>query len=180
MSYSPIARRYAKALIELCNESKNHTVIGKQLETFAETWKSSPELQAILQGSVAPVADRKDILGKIFARHLFAPTTRNFLFVLLEAGRLAEIGEMVSAFNAMLDEQSLRVRASVTSAVPLEKNDIQRIQAALQRLTGKAVMLEARVDPTIIGGVVTTVGNHVLDGSLKSQLARIGERFAEN
>jgi F-type H+-transporting ATPase subunit delta len=179
VSYSPIARRYAKALIELCNESKNHTVIGKQLETFADTWKSSPELQTILQGSVASIADKKEILGKIFARYLFAPTTRNFLFVLLEGGRLADIGEMVEAFNALLDEQQLRVRASVTSAVPLEKADIQRIQNALQRLTGKAVVLEARVDPTIIAGVVTTVGNHVLDGSLKSQLARLGERLAE-
>ncbi len=179
MSYSPIARRYAKALIELCNESKNHTVIGKQLETFAETWKSSPELQTILQGSVASISDKKEILGKVFARHLFAPMTRNFLFVLLEAGRVTEIGEMVDAFNALLDEQSLRVRASVTSAVPLEKVDIQRIQAALQRLTGKSVLLEARVDPSIIGGVVTTVGNHVLDGSLKSQLARLGERLTE-
>ncbi|MCC6528068.1 MAG: F0F1 ATP synthase subunit delta [Polyangiaceae bacterium] len=179
MSYSPIARRYAKALIELCAESKNHAVIGKQLETFAETWKSSPELQTILQGSTASLADKKEILGKIFARHLFAPTTRNFLFVLLEGGRLTEIAEMVDAFNAMLDEQQLRVRASVTSAVPLEKADIQRIQAALTRLTGKTVLLEARVDPSIIGGVVTTVGNHVLDGSLRSQLARLGERLAE-
>jgi len=179
VSYSPIARRYAKALIELCNESKNHTVIGKQLETFADTWKSSPELQTILQGSFASIADKKEILGKIFARYLFAPTTRNFLFVLLEGARPTEIGEMVEAFNALLDEQQLRVRASVTSAVPLEKADIQRIQNALQRLTGKAVLLEARVDPTIIAGVVTTVGNHVLDGSLKSQLARLGERLAE-
>lgn len=179
MSNSPIARRYAKALIELCAESKNHAVIGKQLETFAETWQSSPELQTILQGSVASLADKKEILSKIFARHLFAPTTRNFLFVLLEAGRLADIGDMVEAFNTLLDEQQLRVRANVTSAVPLEKTDIQRIQAALQRLTGKAVVLDARVDPSIIGGVVTTVGNLVLDGSLRSQIARISDRIAE-
>jgi len=178
MSYSPIARRYAKALIELCNESKNHAVIGKQLETFAETWTSSAELQNIMTGGVASLADKKEILSKIFARHLFAPTTRNFLFVLLEGGRLPDIPEMVQAFNAMLDEQSLRVRASVTSAVPLEKADIQRIQAALQRLTGKTVMLDARVDPSIIGGVVTTVGNQVIDGSVKSQLARLTERLA--
>lgn len=179
MSFSPIARRYAKALIELCNESKNHAVIGKQLETFAETWTSSSELQNIMLGGVASLSDKKEILSKIFARHLFAPTTRNFLFVLLESGRLGEIPEMVRAFNSLLDEASLRVRASVTSAVPLEKADIQRIQAALQRLTGKTVMLEARVDPTILGGVVTTVGNQVFDGSLKSQLTRLTEKLVE-
>jgi F0F1-type ATP synthase delta subunit len=46
-----LARRYAKALFELCNESHNHAVIGKQLESFLDTWQGSEELQAVLRGS---------------------------------------------------------------------------------------------------------------------------------
>lgn len=180
MTQSPLARRYAKALIELCNESKNHAVIGKQLETFADTWNASVDLQTVLESSQATLADKKEILSKIFARYLFAPTTRNFLFVLLEQGRLDHIGDMVAAFHDMLDELSGRVRASVTSAVPLEKAEIGRIQAALQRLTGKQVALEARVDPSLIAGVVTTVGNVVLDGSIRTQLASLGDQLAGN
>jgi len=179
-THGPLARRYAKALVELCNESKNHAVIGKQLETFRDTWQSSPELQAVLRSSKATLADKKEILGKIFARFLFAPTTRNFLFVLLEQQRLDHVGEMVEAFNEMMDEQSGRVRATVTSAVPLEKTEISRIQTALGRLTGKQVMLDARVDPALIGGVVTTVGNLVLDGSIRTQLASMRDQLAGN
>jgi len=180
MSQSPLARRYAKALIELCAEAKNHAVIGKQLESFAETLSSSPELQAVLKSNKATLADKKEILSKIFQKHLFAPTTRNFLFVLLEQSRLDHIGDMVAAFNEMLDELSGRVRATVTSAVPLEKAEIGRIQAALQRLTRKQVTLDARVDPSLIGGVVTTVGNVVLDGSIRTQLATLRDQLNEN
>lgn len=178
MTQSPIARRYAKALIDLCAESKNHAVIGKQLETFAETWSNSPELQAVLRGGHASFADKKEILAKIFARFLFAPTTRNFLFVLLESQRLDHLPEMVEAFNEMLDETMGRVRATVTSAVPLDKAELARIQNALGRLTKKQVTLDARVDPNLIGGVVTTVGNVVLDGSVKTQLESLRDRFA--
>lgn len=174
----PLARRYAKALVELCNESKNHAVIGKQLESFRDTWQSSPELQSVLKSSKATLADKKEILQKIFARFLFAPTTRNFLLVLLEHQRLDLVGEMVAAFAEMMDELGGRVRATVTSAVPLEKGEIGRIQSALARLTGKQVMLEARVDPALIGGVVTTVGNMVLDGSIRTQLASMRDQLA--
>jgi F-type H+-transporting ATPase subunit delta len=72
------------------------------------------------------------------------------------------------------------VRATVASAVPLDKGVVGRIQAALQRLTGKQVTLEARVDPALIGGVVTTVGNIVLDGSIRTQLASLSDRLAGN
>lgn len=178
MSQSPLARRYAKALIELCAETKNHAVIGKQLETFLETWNGSAELQTVLKGAQATLADKKEILSKIFARFLFAPTTRNFLFVVLEAQRLDHLPEIVLAFNEMVDEATGRVRATVTSAVPLDKPELARIQTALARLTKKQITLDARVDPALIGGVITTVGNVVLDGSVKTQLESLRDRLA--
>lgn len=176
----PLARTYAKALLELCNESANHAVIGKQLETFRETWRSSDELQSVLKSSQTSLADKKTILEKIFARFIFAPTTRNFLYVLLEHSRLDALPPIVDAFFEMMDEIGGRVRATVTSAVPLGKTEITRIQVALKRLTGKDVALEARVDPGLIGGVVTTVGNVVLDGSIRTQLASLQDQLAGN
>jgi F-type H+-transporting ATPase subunit delta len=178
MSQSPLARRYAKALIDLCAESKNHAVIGKQLETFLETWNHSEELQGVLNGAQATLVNKKEILSKIFARFLFAPTTRNFLFVLLEAQRFDHLGEVVLAFNEMVDAATGRVRATVTSAVPLDKPELARIQTALGRLTKKQVTLDARVDPALIGGVVTTIGNVVLDGSVKTQLESLRDRLS--
>lgn len=177
MSESPIARRYAKALVELCTETKNHAVIGKQLESFAQTWSSSEDLQALMKNPVVPLDDKREVLTRIFSRFLFAPTTRNFLLVLLENERIAQVEEITHAFATQMDELSNRTRATVTSAVPLERSDLARIQTALQRLTGKTVVLDARVDPSLIGGVVTEIGNIVLDGSVKTQLQSLREHL---
>ncbi len=178
MRTSPLARRYAKALVALCTASKNHAVIGKQLESFAQTWGSSSELQGVIHSPIVPLDDKREILTKIFARYLFAPTTRNFLLVLLENDRLEHVQEIAQAFADAMDELSNRVRAKVTSAVPMERADLTRIQTALRRLTGKTVVLDAKVDPSLIGGVVTEIDNVVLDGSIKTQLKALGERLA--
>jgi len=177
MSHSPLAKRYAKALFETCNETRNHAVIGKQLDTFSETLVASSALTQVLRTSTTTLQDKKEILNKLFARFLFAPTTRNFLSVLLEHQRLSHLGEISAAFNEMCDELAGRVRATVTSAVPLDKAEVGRIQGALARLSGKQVTLDARVDPTLIGGIVTTIGNVVLDGSIKTQLASLKDQL---
>jgi len=177
VSESPIARRYAKALVELCTETKNHAVIGKQLESFTQTWASSSDLQDLMRNPVISLDAKREVLTRIFARFLFAPTTRNFLLVLLDNGRITEVEEITAAFAAQMDELSNRTRATVTSAVPLERSDLARIQTALQRLTGKTVVLDAKVDPSLFGGVVTEIGNVVLDGSVKTQLQSLREQL---
>ncbi|MGM0576576.1 MAG: ATP synthase F1 subunit delta [Myxococcota bacterium] len=177
MSASKIARRYAKALADLCAETRNHAVIGKQLETFAQTWSSSEELQDLLGNPVVSTEDKKQVLLKLFAKFLFAPTTRNFLLVLLEHDRLDEIVSISDAFREHMDTMSNRMRTTVVSASPLERADLTRIQAALQRLTGKTVLLEAKVDPELLGGVQVRIGTLVLDGTVRSQLDTMRERL---
>jgi len=164
-------------LVELCAETKNHAVIGKQLETFAQTWASSEDLQDLMLNPVVTLADKRDVLTKIFSRFLFAPTTRNFLLVLLDNGRITEVESIARAFAEAMDELQGRLRATVTSAVPMERTDLARIQTALGRLTGKTVMLEAKVDPSLVGGVVTEIGNVILDGSVKTQLRTLREHL---
>ncbi len=177
MSASTIARRYAKALADLCAETKNHAVIGKQVETFAATFASSVELQTVLRNPVVSLDDKRAILTKLFAKFLLAPTTRNFLLVLLDHGRIAEIEDIADAFREHLDATSSRVRATVVSSAPLERADQTRIQAALQRLTGKTVMLEAKVDPALLGGAQVHIGTLVLDASIRTHLDTLRDRL---
>jgi F-type H+-transporting ATPase subunit delta len=177
VSQTKIARRYAKALADICAETRNHAVIGKQLETFAATYASSAELQSVLGNPVVGVQAKRQILLKLFAKFLFAPTTRNFLLVLLENGRIGAIETIAAAFREHMDAISNRMRAAVVSSTPLERADLSRIQAALQRLTGKTVLLEARVDSELIGGVQVHIGNLVLDGSVATHLDNLRERL---
>ncbi len=178
MSYSPIAQRYAKALLELATSENNEAVVGSQLESFASVYRESPELQLALGPSVGSLAQQKAIITKIAEQLKCAPSAKNFLLVLVEASRIDRVTEIARAYQTMLDGASGRVRATVTSATPLLKKDVTQIQQTLAKLTGKSVSVEAKVDPELLGGVVTTVGNTVLDGSLRTQLARLGERLA--
>lgn len=177
MSASKISRRYARALSDVCAESKNHAVIGKQLETFAETWSSSAELQAALTSPVLPEADKREILTRLFAKFLFAPTTRNFLLVLLQNGRIAEVVSISDAFRDLMDEAQNRARATVVTPTPLERSEITRIQAALQRLTGKTILLEPRIDPSLVGGVKVQLGQVELDATVRTHLSNLRERL---
>lgn len=152
-------------------------MISKQLNAFAETWSSSTELRALLQNPVIGLDDKRNVLAAVFKKSLSAPTTQNFMMVLLESGRIGDIEEIAQAFEDSLDAATGRVRATVTTAVPMDRAYLTRIEAALARLTKSTVTLEAKVDPAVIGGVVTEIGNVKLDGTLKTQLEALNERL---
>lgn len=175
MSEVKIARRYARALVEACAESKNANVVGKQLDAFAKAYASSDELRSVLHSPTVPLENKREILEKVFTKYLFAPVVKHFVFVLLHNGRVGVIEEVARAFGEELDTVAGRVRATVTSATPVQRQDLVRIQTALQKLTGKTVSIEAAVDPELIGGLVTRIGNTVLDGSVRTHLDKIRE-----
>jgi F-type H+-transporting ATPase subunit delta len=77
----------------------------------------------------------------------------------------------------MVDQQAGRVRATVTSAGPLGEHQLERLREAIGRMTGRSIVLEAKTDPSLIGGVVAQVGAKLLDGSLRTQLERMRDEL---
>jgi F-type H+-transporting ATPase subunit delta len=80
----------------------------------------------------------------------------------------------------MLDEQVGRVRATVTSAVPLDDAQLQRLRDTLSSATRKSIVLESKTDPSLVGGVVAQVGARQYDGSIRTQLERLREELKES
>jgi F-type H+-transporting ATPase subunit delta len=177
MSASKIARRYARALSELCDEAQTHSVVGKQLEGFASLYGANAELQNALKNPTVALDEKRRVLQALFQKAGVDTTTQNFMFVLLDHGRIDCIGDVARAFRDIVDIASRRVRASVTSAVPMSSTDVDRVQAALGRLTGKTVTLDARVDADLIGGAQVQIGNLVLDSSIRSHLEKLRDRL---
>ena len=177
MSSTKIARRYARALAEICENEANHAVIQKQLADFASLWDEADHLREIVVNPIVSVDQKRAILDGVTAKAMVAPTTRRFLGVLLERGRLGAIGEIADAFTQLMDERDRLVRAEVRSAVAIESGDLTRIRSSLERITGKSVTLAAEVDEDLLGGVQVQIGNMVLDASIQSQLDSIKERL---
>jgi F-type H+-transporting ATPase subunit delta len=100
-------------------------------------------------------------------------TVANFLLLLLDRGRIGYLSAIIASYGAYADEISGVVRPILYSAMPLEADKVQGIKDALTKSTGKKVVLSVEVDPALIGGVVTKIGDMVYDGSIRTQLNQI-------
>ena len=92
-------------------------------------------------------------------------------------GRIASLPDIARAHRALVDEHAGRVRATVTSARPLDPLLETRLKTALEKSSGKTVIFEKREDPAIMGGLVTQLGDTVYDGSVRTQLQQLREEL---
>ncbi len=171
-----VARRYARALFELGAEKKLSDAVGRELDALAETYSGSAELRQTLENPVFKLSERRALLERLLPQ--LAPTaqTRNFALLLLERGRISLLPSIARAYREMVDVALGRVRATVVSARPLDDTTAAAVQRALERRTGKKVLLSSSVDPGLLGGIVARVGDLVFDGSLRTRLDTLKAR----
>ena len=177
MSDSKIAKRYARALDELCEESGDHVAVNEELKGFAEIYAGSEELRGVLKNPTVGVEQKSAVLSQVLKQTEMQTKTQNFLLVLLERGRIEAVGEVARAFQTIVDGAAKRLRATVTSSVPMAATDLDRVRAALGRLTGQTVSLDARVDADLIGGAQVQIGNVLLDSSIRSHLDKLRDQL---
>jgi F-type H+-transporting ATPase subunit delta len=96
--------------------------------------------------------------------------TKNFLLLVARNRRLFAAPAMISAFRSMLARELGETSASVTAAAKLTETQVTALKQALQAALGKKVLLEERVDPTLLGGLVVKVGSRMIDTSLRTRL----------
>lgn len=172
-----IGRRYARALFSVGVDKGNFETLGQELENLAQLYASSLELRQTLENPVFKASQKRAILEKILPRVASSRLVHNFALMLLERNRIAALPMIARAFQELTDLQLGRVRATVVSAKPLDVITESEIQRALERRTGKTVIMKSEVDPGLIGGVVARVGSLVFDGSLRTRLATLQQRI---
>lgn len=177
MIVGSIARRYAKALLEIGIANKSCDMLQRELERMAEVYQSSPELATTLENPVFPPSKRKLVLEEIVRRLALSKTVRSLLMLLLERGRIAAVPDIAREHRLLVDAHAGRVRARITSPRALPPATEARLKAALERRTGQVVLLEKVEDPSLLGGVVTQIGDLVYDGSVRTQLAELRQRL---
>ena len=173
-----VARRYARALIDVASQAGQHEKIGDELHAVAAAL-ATPEARAVFANPVYSVAQRRALVSELAQRLNVAPLLADFLGLLVDRERIGRIEMIARIYRELLDEKLGRVRAVVTSALPLSQADLARVRDALAAATRKSVSLEARTDPAIIGGLVAQVGGTVWDGSLRTQLERLRDQLKQ-
>jgi F-type H+-transporting ATPase subunit delta len=172
---SKISRRYAKALMILGREDGLYQSYGNELREFSEFCEARGELSRALAFRLYPLEDRKRVLEAVLEKFEFSAVVKNFLRLLLEKQRMSALPGIVDHYDRLTDEISGVVRASISTAKPLNEDSVTRIMEALKALTSKDVRAEVVQDESLIGGIVVRVGDLVLDGSVKTQLAGLTE-----
>jgi F-type H+-transporting ATPase subunit delta len=113
----------------------------------------------------------------LLSRMTLSSPVAKLLLLLAERDRLALLPDMIDVYHARLMEHQHVVEAEITTAAPLPADRLTQLQQRLAQATGRTVQMTTRVDPQLIGGIVTRIGGVVYDGSLATQLTRFRERM---
>jgi len=172
---SKVAKRYAKALLDIGREDGNYKQYGEELKQFADFCVSNKEFLTILSSPVFSLDERMKILNEILDKTEFSEIVKNFLRVLLERKRINKVIEIAEYYSILMDEILGIARAKIITARPISKKTFNRLLKALEKFTSKKVEAETEIDKSIIGGVIVKIGNLILDGSITAQLEGLKE-----
>jgi F-type H+-transporting ATPase subunit delta len=173
-----LARRYARAILEIGTANKNLDKLGGDLRSLAKAMHDSAELVTALINPAIRRADRRRVLDELLKRIGAAPHTRNLVYLLLDGERLSSLEAISREVDAMIEARSGRISAEVTSARPLDASQLSQIINALEKLSGKKVAVTRREDPELLGGVVARLGDTIYDGSLRTQLRALRDELS--
>ena len=173
-----LARRYARAVLEIGTANKNLDKIGGDLRSLAKAMHDSSELVTALINPAIRRADRRRVIDKLLERIGAAPQTHNLVYLLLDGERLSSVGAISREVDAMIEAKAGRMSAEVTSARPLDASQLSQIINALEKLSGKKVAVTRREDPELLGGVVAKLGDTIYDGSLRTQLRTLRDELS--
>lgn len=173
-----VAARYALALMELGEELNILDQVAQDLRDIEETVRGSRELTLVLMSPVINPEQKLKLLTEIFGKRC-SEMTMKFITLLIRKDRSEYVLGAAEEFLRMLDVKNQIVHAHVRSAVGLTETERQQLIAKLERMTGKHVRADFNTDPTLRGGFVARVGDDMIDASLKHQLERLREQFAQ-
>jgi F-type H+-transporting ATPase subunit delta len=165
-----VAKRYAKALLEIGKEDGLLEAYGEDLAKVVALFDVSGELETALANPAFALDERMGILATFLEKLELKPISVNFIKLLLDRGRIDAARAINQIYEQLLDEEHGIKRAEVVAATGLDEEAVSSLKGTLKKLVGQEVQLEVKEDPSLIGGVVARVGDLVLDGSVKSQL----------
>ena len=175
MSYDAIARRWARAVFEIGKEGGTVARLRDDVASFAQTYAANEELRTVLDNPLVPESAREAVIVEIASRMDLSDVAKSTLRLLAQKRRLGALPDIARQLARLADEDQGILRAEVTSAETLTDDYLGKLRAELEKATGKKVVVTAKVDASLIGGVVTKLGDRVVDGSVRARLTGFRE-----
>ncbi len=176
MREGKVARRYARALFNAAVRTQAVEAVNEALQQLLNTLQEQPPLQRLLLNPLIPRERKQQMVQQSIGRQTH-PLLASLLNVLVDKRRERLLPEVAREFGDLRDEHLGIVRVQVYTAYPLDSQQEQTLVQSLQRRTGKMVVLQTHVDPTLIGGIVVRIGDTIIDGSVRGQLLRLKQHL---
>jgi F-type H+-transporting ATPase subunit delta len=171
-----IARVYAEALFDVAKEKDKLDRIEEELGQFSEALDGDRDMQIFLFSPYFSTAEKREGLEKAVSDA--DPEFLNFLELLLEKHRMPLIFRIRRQFGELFKEENKQLDVTLTSAIELEPEIVEKVEAEIEKQTGRSVELRSVVDEDIVGGLVLQVGNMVLDASIRNRLEKLRKNVA--
>ncbi len=170
-----LAGRYAMALFELARDEKKLEAVGTNLAALKQALAESEDFRSL---AMSPLISRDEATRAVMAAAgamKLDPITSNFLGVLARNRRLSQLGAIIRAFNLLAARHRGEMTAEVTSAHPLDDDQLASLKENLRNRMGRDIAVDLNVDPSILGGLVVKIGSEMIDGSIRTKLNSLAQ-----
>ncbi|SMF77235.1 F0F1 ATP synthase subunit delta [Allosphingosinicella indica] len=165
-----LAGRYATALFELAREERKLDAVATSLAALKTALAESQDFAALTTSPLIGRGEATKAVAAAATAMKLDPLTANFLGVLAQNRRLGQLGPAIRAFNLLAAQHRGETTAEVTSAHPLDDDQVAALKANLKSRLGRDVAVDLNVDPAILGGLVVKVGSQMIDSSIRTKL----------
>jgi F-type H+-transporting ATPase subunit delta len=174
--YGAAARRYAQAVLDMAKGAGTLDQWKADLNTLNNLFGSEQTVSALEDPKLTHANETK-IIDDLFAAEKVSPMAMNFLRLLAQRRRLSLLPRIVEVFGEMYNKEKGIVVAYVTTAIPLDDVHQKRVADQLAKRTGKTVIIQANTDPSILGGIITHIGDELIDASVATRLSELAEKL---
>jgi F-type H+-transporting ATPase subunit delta len=167
---------YAEAFFGILAAEGSMNEAQDELFRFSRIVEGNDELYSVLADQNLPVARRQQVVEELLGGRAF-PSTVGLVSLVVATGRIRDLPTIIDRLLKRTASLTNRTVAEVRSAVELNDEQRKRLTESLKKATGLDVDLIVVIDPTVIGGIVTQIGDTVIDGSIRHRLAQLKESF---
>jgi len=165
-----LAGRYALAVFELAQEEKSVDAVAKDFAVLRQMMAASPDLARLVRAAVFSRDEQAAGMNAVLHRMEASALTRRFILLLASKRRLFALADIIRAYDGLVARLRGEMSAEVTSARPLSDEETAALKAVLKEKLSREIRLEAKTDPSLLGGLIVKVGSRMIDSSLRTKL----------
>jgi F-type H+-transporting ATPase subunit delta len=173
-----VIKRYATALFDIATEENKMQQYELEVQTIVKALGDEPDFTGILQNQKITLDEKLKVIEKVFASQVSASIV-GLMALVVKKGRQQFLIQILQTFLELVKKQKGILKASVTSAVELKAEQIEKIKSQLENGTKSQVEMETVVDPSIIAGLVIRVGDKVVDASVQGKMQALKKQLTE-